>query len=190
MEETTVERPEEKIWTYEDYMSGRIPAEVSEIVKGKGVRKMPVEFVHGLLEGKVSFLLLSLTEQKYFVAVGGVGLLISRSPLTLRGADVVAISKDRIRIVPEGAIEVPPDLIVEIVSHTDSLPYILGKMEDYRRWGVRRQVWVFPEDRKVVVVAEEGLKVLGEDEEVELLEGVRFRLKDLLKEVEDEGSDS
>ena len=189
MKEAVVDRPKERIWTYEDYLSGRIPAEVSEIVKGEEVRKMPTGGLHGFLELEIASLIKG-GAKRMFVLVGEVALLLSRSPLTLRGADVVAIGKDRLKGVPKGAIEVPPDLIVEIASPSDSLPYILEKMEDYRKWGVKRQVWVFPEDREVVVVDEGGVRAFGEGDEVELLEGVKFRLKDLLKEVEDEGSRS
>ena len=85
MREAVLERPKGRIWTYEDYLSGRIPAEVSEVVRSREVRKMPTGFAHGLLEGKIYSLLLPLTGQKYLVAVGEVALLISRSPLTLRG---------------------------------------------------------------------------------------------------------
>ncbi len=188
MKEAVVDRPKERIWTYEDYLSGRIPEEVSEVIRGKEVRKMPAGDIHGFMEAFITGLLLK-PKEPYIVLSGEVALLLSRSPLTLRGADVVAISRDRWKL-KGGAIEVPPDLIVEIVSPSDSLPYIIEKMEDYRRWGVKRQVWVFPEDREVVVVDEGGVRAFGEGDEVELLEGVKFRLKDLLKEVEDEGRDS
>jgi len=181
MKEAVLEKPKGKVWTYEDYLNGRIPAEVSEIVKGKEVRKMPTGDTHGFLEAVITGLLLK-SKRPYIVFSGEVALLLSRSPLTLRGADVVVIYKDRWKI-RGGAIEVPPDLIVEIVSPLDRLPYILEKMEDYRRWGVKRQVWVFPEDREVVVIDGKGIKIFGEDEEVELLEGVKFKLKDLMKEV-------
>ncbi len=190
MKEAVVDRPKERIWTYGDYLSGRIPTEVSEIVKGEEVRKMPAGFSHGYIESYLAAVLRSKLAIRYWVASGEVGLLLSRSPLTLRGADVVAVGKDRLKGVPKGAIEVPPDLIVEIVSPSDGLPYIIEKMEDYRKWGVKRQVWVFPEDREVVVVDEGGVRAFGEGDEVELLEGVKFRLKDLLKEVEDEGRGS
>ncbi len=188
MKEVVLERPKGKVWTYEDYLSGRIPAEVSEVVKGKEVRKMPAGDIHGFMEALITGLLIK-SKGPYIVLSGEVALLLSRSPLTLRGADVVAISGDRWKL-KGGAIEVPPDLIVEIVSPSDSLPYILEKIEDYRRWGVKRQVWVFPEDRKVMVVDEGGVKVFSEKDEVKLLEDVKFRLKDLLKEVGDEGSSS
>ncbi len=189
MKEAVLESPKERIWTYEDYLNGRIPSDVSEVVKGKEVRKMPAGGIHGFLEAVITGFLLKF-KKFYIVLSGEVALLISRSPLTLRGADVVVISKDRLKGVPKGAVEVPPDLVVEIASPSDSLPYILEKIEDYRGWGIKRQVWVFPEDRRVVVVGEKGVKVFGGDDEVELLEGVKFRLKELLKEVEDEGSRS
>ena len=188
MKEAVIERTKERIWTYEDYLNGRIPTEVSEIVKGEEVRKMPAGDIHGFIEALITGLLLK-SKGPYIVLSGEVALLLSRSPLTLRGADVVVISRDRWEL-KGGAIDMPPDLIVEIASPSDSLPYILEKIEDYRGWGIKRQVWVFPEDRKVVVIDGEGIKVFGEDDEVELLEGVKFRLKDLLKEVEDEGSRS
>ncbi len=188
MKAAVLEKPKERIWTYEDYLSGRIPEEVSEVVRGKEVRKMPTGDTHGFLEMEIASLIREGTKQM-LVLVGDVALLLSRSPLTLRGADVVAISRNKWKL-KGGAIEVPPDLVVEIVSPSDSLPYILEKMEGYRRWGVKRQVWVFPEDREVVVIDKGGVKSFGEDEEVELLEGVKFRLKDLLKEVEDGGSGS
>jgi len=41
----------EKFWTYEDYVRGRIPPEVSEVVNGEEVRRMPAGGLHGFLEG-------------------------------------------------------------------------------------------------------------------------------------------
>ncbi len=85
--------------------------------------------------------------------------------------------------IPEGAIEIPPDLIVEIVSPSDSAEYVQGKMRNYRDWGVLRQVWIYPKVREVVVVDEGGVFVYGEEDEVEVLEGVRFRLGEFVKGV-------
>jgi len=85
--------------------------------------------------------------------------------------------------IPKGALEIPPELVIEIVSPGESVVYVLEKMEDYRKWGVNRQVWVFPEDGVVIVISGKGMESYGKDEEVELLEGVKFRLSDLLKEI-------
>ncbi|NPB03076.1 MAG: Uma2 family endonuclease [Thermotogae bacterium] len=184
MKEAVLERPKGKVWTYEDYLSGRIPREVSEVIDGKEVRKMPAGAFHGWLEGIIFARLFEKLQRQYLVLVGEVALLLSRTPLHLRGADIVVVSKERLKSPPEGAIGIPPDLVVEIASPDDTLPYILRKMNDYKAWGVKRQVWILPKDREVVVITPEGLKTYSGDEEVELLGGVKFKLNALLKKVE------
>ena len=173
----------EKLWTYEDYISGKIPPDVSEIINGKEVRRMPVGGFHGFLEGAVYRLLYSKLKDKFYIFVGEVGLLISRDPLILRGADIVVISKERMRDIPEGSIDIPPELIIEIVSPSDSAEYVQGKIKDYKTWGVFKQVWIYPKTKEIIVIDDKGVKLFSKDEEVELLEGVKFRLRDLLKEV-------
>jgi len=169
----------EKFWTYEDYVRGRIPPEVSEVVNGKEVEKMPTGGLHARLELLIG-MFLEKALREHTVLVGEVALLLSREPLVLRGADIAVVSKERMKEIPEGAIEVPPDLIVEIVSPSDSAEYVQGKVRDYRDWGVKKQVWIYPKAREVVVVDEGGISVYGEEDEVEVLEGVRFRLREFL----------
>jgi len=145
---------------------------------------MPAGDLHGWLENLLAFSITKELQREYLVLVGEVALLLSRTPLHLRGADVVVIERRRWKL-KGGAIDVPPDLVVEIASPDDTLPYILRKMNDYKDWGVKRQVWIFPKDREVVVITPEGLKTYSGDEEVELLGGVKFKLNALLKEVEE-----
>ncbi len=173
----------ERLWTYEDYVRGRIPPEVSEVVNGKEVEKMPVGGLHGFLEGVIYAYLYSKLKDGFHVLVGEVALLLSREPLVLRGADIVVVSKERMKEIPEGAIEIPPDLVVEIVSPSDSAEYVQSKMRDYRDWGVLKQVWVYPKVREVVVVDEGGISVYDEEDEVEVLKGVKFRLGEFMKGV-------
>jgi len=175
---------EEKVWTYEDYILGKISPDVSEIINGKEVKKMPVGGFHGFLEGIIYSYLYSKLKDKFYIFVGEVSLLISQDPLILRGADIVVISKKRLPNIPEGSIDIPPDLIIEIVSPYDSAEYVQNKIMDYKNWGVFKQIWIYPKGKGVMVIDDKGVKLFSEDEEVEILEGVRFRLIDLLKEVE------
>ncbi len=176
----------EKLWTYEDYIAGKIPPDVSEIINGKEVKKMPVGGFHGRLELLIG-MFLERNLRKYTVLIGEVGLLISRDPLILRGADIVVISKERMRDIPEGSIDIPPELIIEVVSPSDSAEYVQGKIKDYKTWGVFKQVWIYPKAKEIIVIDDKGVKLFSKDEDVELLEGVKFRLSDLLKEVGYEG---
>ncbi len=178
----------EKIWTYEDYISGRIPHDVSDIINGKEVKKMPARDLLAWLEMEISYLLRKhLDRRKYLIFVGEVSLMISKYPFTLRGADIVVISRDRWNLKNE-IINEPPNLIVEIISTDEDAVYILEKMEDYRRWGTNRQVWVFLKSKKIIILTSEKTEIFSEYDEVELLEGVKFRLSDLLKEVGYEGN--
>ncbi len=173
----------EKLWTYEDYVRGRIPSDVSEIINGEEVKKMPTGGFHARLELLIG-MILEKALKGYIVLVGEVALLLSKEPFVLRGADIVAVSKERMKEIPEGAIEIPPDLIVEIVSPSDSAEYVQGKMREYRDWGVLRQVWIYPKVREVVVVDEGGVFIYGEEDEVEVLKGVKFRLGELVRELD------
>ncbi len=188
MKEVVLERPKGKVWTYEDYLSGRIPAEVSEIVKGKEVRKMPTGGLHGVVVGAIYRFLHERLGERFHIFVGEVGLLLSRDPLTLRAGDIVVVSRRRLKDVPEGAIAIPPDLVVEVVSPHDSAEYVQRKVRDYKGWGVRIQMWVYPKLQEIVLIRGESMEVFDVNDEVALLEDVRFRLRDLLKEVEDERS--
>ncbi len=176
----------EKIWTYEDYISGKIPPDVSEIINGKEVKKMPARDLHGRLVLYIG-MLLEKNLKNYLVFVGEVGLVLSRRPLNLRAADIVVISKYR-WVLSGKSIDVPPDLIVEVVSSYEDAGYILRKIREYSEWGIKRQIWIFAEGGEVVGVSGENIKVYTKDEEVELLKEVKFRLRDLLKKVGYEGN--
>jgi len=39
MKEAVLERPKTKVWTYEDYLAGRIPPEVSEVIDGRRLER-------------------------------------------------------------------------------------------------------------------------------------------------------
>lgn len=58
---------------------------------------------------------------------------------TLRGADVCYWSYARLpreSLIPEGVIEIPPDLVIEVRSPSDLWTDAMGKMLDYIRTGV------------------------------------------------------
>ena len=79
----------------------RIPPEVSEIINGEEVKKMPTGGFYARLELLIG-MFLEKALKGYIVLVGEVGLLLSREPLVLRGADIVVVSKERMRGYPKG----------------------------------------------------------------------------------------
>ncbi|WP_457601531.1 Uma2 family endonuclease, partial [Hydrogenivirga sp.] len=100
----------ERLLTYENI--GELPAEGSyEVLEGRLIEMAPSGGEHGFYEQKVARRIDEKLEKEGYVLVGEVGMVIRKDPLTLRAADVVFISKERMSKVPKGFLEVPPDLV-------------------------------------------------------------------------------
>jgi len=83
--------------------------------------------------------------------VGEVGVYTQRSPDTVRGADVCFISRERYsqRGKERGFLDVAPELVVEVISPSDSKVSVDEKLGEYFAIGVR-MVWVADPERKTV----------------------------------------
>ena len=114
--------------------------------------------------------------------MGEVGVLISKKPLKIRAADVVYISKEKSPERPKGILEIPPDLIIEIISETNTAWEITDKVRDYLLIGVERIILIEPKTRTASIY-QKGKKesiLFDYDDEITILEGLTLRLKDLL----------
>jgi Uma2 family endonuclease len=85
------------------------------------------------------------------VLVGEVGVYTQRDPDRVRAADVIFISSERYArwTRPRGFLDVPPDLIVEILSPSDRSIDTLQKLREYFAIDVRL-VWVVDPDARIV----------------------------------------
>ena len=166
----------EKLVTYEDLEN--IP-EGFEVVEGRLKELAPVGGEHGFLEAEVAFKIKELEKEGY-VLVGEVGLVISKDPLTVRAADIVYISKKKLKSLPKGMLEVPPDLVVEIISPSNTFEEIEEKVADYMRFGVGRILLVDPNAKKVTLIDEQRkIQIKDFSEEVEVLPGLKLRMSEL-----------
>jgi Uma2 family endonuclease len=66
------------------------------------------------------------------------GILTERDPDTVRGGDVAYYSYERLPRgpIPEGYLDVLPELVVEVRSQTDRWSAVLDKVAEYLRAGV------------------------------------------------------
>ncbi len=112
------------------------------------------------------------------------GFITGRNPDSVRGPDVSYWSKERLPEVPVGYIEIPPDMLVEVLSPSNTSKQIRAKLAEYFARGVRL-VWVIaPEDRTLTIyrtpdegrVLHETALVTGED----VLPDFTCRVSDLL----------
>lgn len=143
-----------------------------ELVKGQ-IKEMPpaTGHSHGRFEFQIAKRLdESVKEEAGEVMVGEVGIYTERNPDSVRAADVVFMSRDRLdRMQSDGFLDVPPELIVEIMSPTNSWEEMRRKLKEYFAVGVDT-VWVVEPSNRAVQVYR-GIDKVQTLEEGDVLKG-------------------
>jgi Uma2 family endonuclease len=110
-----------------------------ELVRGQVVRYPMPGAKHGRVCANAGFVFESYARQAQTGRTFSNDTLIRISPDTARGADVCYVSYAKLpaeQKLPEGVLELAPDLVIEVRSPTDLWTDALGKMLDYIRVGV------------------------------------------------------
>ena len=169
--------PEEtKLITGEDLLAiGDL--EPCELVEGRIIYMSPTGGEHGYVEFNLGGDLRAFVRKNQlgWVMGGEVGIYTHRDPDTVRGADVAFLSKTRFpHGVPQGFLETAPDLVVEVLSPSNTWDEIRTKIREYFAAGVT-WVWIVEPDHRVVLVYSSPTRF------VELLEGDILKGEGILK---------
>jgi Uma2 family endonuclease len=176
-----------KLITAEEFSRMPDPPDGSqqELMRGVIITMPSPGFRHGLCCSKVARRLGGYVEANGLgsVCCNYTGFIIERDPDTVRGPDLSFWSKERLTTVPVGYPEVPPDLVVEVVSPSDHFSRIQTKLRHYLETGVR-MVWIAdPDDRTIAVYrADRSVRVLGEQDTLtgeEVVPGFSCRVAEL-----------
>jgi Uma2 family endonuclease len=100
------------------------------------------------------------------VMVGEVGIYTERDPDSVRAADVLFISHKRLdQASPEGFLDVPPELVVEIMSPENSWEEMRRKLQEYIDVGVDT-IWVVEPSNRAIQVYRgvDQVQTLGTDD--------------------------
>lgn len=124
---------------------------------------------HGQIALRIGRLLGNFVEQGALgeTVAAETGFLIARDPDTIHAPDVAFISKDHLphRELAQGFVDVIPDLVVEVMSLSDTAPQVQAKVEDWLSAGIRLVWVVYPNTRSVVVYnAHREARVLAANE--------------------------
>lgn len=141
-----------------------------ELVEGRIVKMSPTGWRHGKYEYRIGNELGAFVDDRDLgeVLVGEVGLYTRRNPDTVRGADVIYISKERLAEVKSASfLDVAPELIVEIMSPDDRWMNVKQKLKEYFSIGVTL-VWIVdPSDKTISVYRSlTDVRLLAEDDKL------------------------
>ena len=98
------------------------------------------------------------TKELGVVLFAPVDIILQRDPLRTRQPDVLFIHKDKLPGTSlddlEGLqlLEITPDLVIEVLSPSDTKKVLTGKLTDYQRTGVKECWLVSRETRSVEVL--------------------------------------
>ena len=170
---------EKKIWIYEQI------DEISEhsiVLNGKEIEIMAASVKHGRWVFEFSNKLNKIFKRKYNIMVGEVSILIKKKPILILSADIVLISKRKLKDISDSILQLAPDLIIEIEKEKEEID-IEEKMNYYSSIGIKKQIWVFLSKREVIVIEDNKRSIYSFDDEIEILEGKKIKFSDIEKEV-------
>lgn len=149
------------------------PGYPEELVRGRIVRMPPPKPRHGEVCGNAYFLLRSHIQQRDLgrVLCNDPGVVTQRDPDTVRGADVAYYSFDRVPSgrLPDGYLDISPELVVEVLSPDDRWPNVLQKVAEYLNVGVLFVLVLDPERKTIHVFAhDEPVRILTAADELTL----------------------
>ena len=145
-----------KLVTAEEFANFPEPIDGSkeELLRGEVITMPPPKGRHGGVQALIAHLLLSFVRPR---RLGWVrtesGVVIERDPDSVFGPDVAFFSIAKHPVPPEGYVEIPADLVVEVRSPDDRSKHVRQKIKDYVKNGVKLVWLVDPEVRTVTVYA-------------------------------------
>jgi Uma2 family endonuclease len=167
--------------TYEDYMCGREEMRRYDILDGVKVYMPNPTINHQRTLRRVASVLerYEETSRRGVAIVAPCDVLMRRNPLRIRQPDVLFISSERLgnRSLDDPAPLSPaPELVVEILSPSDTIRVLEGKLADYVIVDVK-ECWVVRRGERTVEVlrlAKEGIDSVAVYAEGETVQSLAF----------------
>ena len=126
-----------------------------ELMDGILVEKSPAATERGLIAMKVGAILYQFVRQRQLgeVFAAETGFVLSSDPDTVRAPDAAFVAADRLPSggVPAGYMQLAPDLVVEVVSPSDTASGLQSKVHAWLDAGCRLVWVVYPATRSVTV---------------------------------------
>ncbi len=139
-----------------------------ELIRGVLCEAMPTGHRHGKIVMNLGEALWTFVKPRRLgtLVASDSGVWLERDPDTVREPDIAFTSAEKIPLDAEipGYAEVAPDLVVEVVSPSDSRREVHDQAQMWLRHGVRLVWIVYPDTRTVDVYQADGTATLGADD--------------------------
>ena len=121
--------------TAEQFAARPDPGYPEELVRGRIVPMPMPKPRHGQICGRAYYLLYAHIDAENLghLLCNDTGVITERGPDTVRGADISFYSYTRVPKgpLPDRYLDIPPDLVVEVLSPSDRWPKVLAKVAEY-----------------------------------------------------------
>jgi len=172
---STASAPTPALLTAEEFAQRPDPGYPEELVRGRIVPMPLPKPRHGEICNRAGRIFGNCAEDRDLgrVLSNDTGVVTERGPDTVRGADVSFYSFARVPKgpLPDHYLDVPPDLVVEVISPSDRWPKALAKVAEYLDAGTA-VVLVLDDKRRIAHLfrADGTTRMLGPDEELTIPE--------------------
>jgi Uma2 family endonuclease len=186
--EPTIIPPPGRPWTEDDLLTlDNDDQHRYELVRGELRQMSPSSFTHGGYEIRLLVALAKYLEkhpEMGEIRPGDTGFRLQTEPLTVRVPDVSFVAAERIPTDDTPAfLALAPDLVVEIISPSETAKSMAEKVSDYLGAGTRLLWLVYPEQQEVQEYRPDApFHIYRIDEELdgrEVLPGFRYALRAL-----------
>lgn len=174
--------------TYEEYLETPETMIRCEIVDGEVIVAGP-SLYHQIISGNINDPVRAFVRRNQLgrVVYAPVDVVVQRDPLRVRQPDLLFVSNERADILGE-RIEGGPDLVVEIISPSNTRSEIDGRLADYASLNVRECWLVYPQIHAAEVLRLEGdewrrvyIRGAGERLESIVLPGLELDIADFFE---------
>ena len=154
-----------------------------ELDEGELITMPPTSDEHGDVACEIAFRLRGHAKQHSLgrVYTADVGFVLAGE--TVRAPDVAFVHKERAAL-RKAFFPGPPDLAVEVVSASESMPQLMRKVNQYLRAGAHTVWVVYPETRQVHVFEKDRDRILEAADTLEapeLLPGLSLHVSELFE---------
>lgn len=143
----------ERLVTVEEFAALPADGRFYELVEGRIVPMTPADLFHSAVATRIGRLLDSFVDDSGIGTVTGEqgGYRLTSDPDTVRAPDVAFIRAERLSRRIGAYIDGAPDLVVEVMSPSDSAVDLSEKIDAYFAAGTQLLWIVYPRQRRIVV---------------------------------------